>query len=145
MLTNTTDNSFSCIRIFFRNTILLSFPFFSPLLLDILNSNTCASDYNCCRFESIYIWWYGWWSSVDGALSILPRKLARKFQPIISMNCYRYTQSWNYSIFSQVHVTILDLVLCSFIAPFWVYNDMSARGWWGFYSEKCFTIISMDV
>ncbi|XP_042442864.1 uncharacterized protein LOC122027917 [Zingiber officinale] len=28
-----------------------------------------------------------------------------------------------------IHVTVIDFLLCTAFAPFWVYNDMTARGW----------------
>ena len=44
--------------------------------------------------------------------------------------------SWDLNLFSfiflfhQIHVTCLDFTLLSAFAPFWVYNDMTARKWW---------------
>ena len=32
----------------------------------------------------------------------------------------------------QIHLTSLDFTLLSAFAPFWVYNDMTARKWWAF-------------
>lgn len=39
-----------------------------------------------------------------------------------------YQQHWTFML--QIHLTSLDFTLLSAFAPFWVYNDMTARKWW---------------
>ena len=41
-----------------------------------------------------------------------------------------YQQHWTFML--QIHLTSLDFTLLSAFAPFWVYNDMTARKWWAF-------------
>lgn len=42
----------------------------------------------------------------------------------------------------QIHLTSLDFTLLSAFAPFWVYNDMTARKWWASgNSWVCFFLI----